>query len=191
MSQAPNYAPVDEKTFCAVHADVETALRCNRCGRYMCPRCAVRTEVGYRCRECVYEQQGKFYKATQRQQVVSVAVVFALGLIAGFILPRLFLIGALFFSLPVGVAIGELAFRAANRQRGRRVPQLAIVAVVLSALIANLGTLSDTLQVVELANRLARQVDTSAVLSEILIQRLSPIVVYTALCSLAVYGRLR
>ena len=187
MTQAPNYAPVDERTFCAVHPEVETALRCNRCGRYMCPRCAVRTEVGYRCRECVYEQQGKFYKATQRQQLIALAVVFALSLNAGFIIPRLILLGVLFFSLPAGVAIGELAFRAAARQRGRRVPQLAVLAVILAALIANLGTISETFRIIEVLNRSPRGAD----LGTIIFQQFLPIGLYAALCSVAVYGRLR
>ncbi|PJF31380.1 MAG: hypothetical protein CUN51_03350 [Candidatus Thermofonsia Clade 1 bacterium] len=187
MNQAPNYAPVDEKTFCAAHPDVETALRCNRCGRYMCPRCAVRTEVGYRCRECVYQQQGRFFKATERQQIVSIAVVFALGLVAGLIIPRLFLLGALFFSLPAGVAIGELAFRAAGRQRGRYVPQIAVAAVILAALIVNSGEIGEILRLIETADRLPRGVDIGAVV----LQRLLPIGVYAGLCSLAVYGRLR
>ncbi len=187
MSQLPNYAPVDEKTFCAVHTDVETALRCNRCGRCMCPRCAVRTEVGYRCRECVYQQQGKFFKATQRQQIIAIAVVFSLGLAAGLVVPRLFLLGVLFFSLPAGAAIGELAFRAAGRQRGRHVPQLAVIAVVIAALIANLGVLGDVLRIIQMADRLPRGTDLGAVV----IQQLLPIGIYAGLCSLAVYGRLR
>jgi len=183
---APNHAPVEEKTYCAVHTDIETALRCNRCGRYMCPRCAVRTEVGYRCRECVYAHQGKFYKATLCQQIVAVAVVFALSLVAGFIVPRLFLLGALFLSLPAGAAIGELAWRAALRQRGRYVPQLAVVAVLLAALIANFGTLSEVLRLIALADRLPHGVDIGA----IAFQQLTPIALYAGLCALAVYGRL-
>ncbi|MFN7208850.1 MAG: hypothetical protein ACK4P1_00460 [Aggregatilineales bacterium] len=187
MSQAPDYASVEEKTYCAVHPDVETALRCNRCGRYMCPRCAVRTEVGYRCRECVYEQQGKFYKATERQQALALAVVFALSLLAGLILPRLFLLGVLFFSLPTGVAIGELAFRAAGRQRGRYLPQLAVGTVILTALIANAGAIGEVLRLIEVADRLPRGVDVGS----LALQQLLPIGLYAALCSLAVYGRLR
>ena len=42
----------DEVTYCAVHPDRETGLRCNKCGRLMCAECAVPTPVGYRCREC-------------------------------------------------------------------------------------------------------------------------------------------
>ena len=37
---------------CADHPDVETRLRCSRCGRPICPRCSVRTPVGMRCPDC-------------------------------------------------------------------------------------------------------------------------------------------
>ena len=47
----------DGLTYCEVHPDRETSLRCNKCGRLMCTECAVLTPVGYRCRECVRGQQ--------------------------------------------------------------------------------------------------------------------------------------
>ncbi|MGC9334733.1 MAG: B-box zinc finger protein, partial [Anaerolineae bacterium] len=47
--------------YCANHPNVETLLRCNRCGKPICTRCAVSTPVGYRCRECVGQQQSSFY----------------------------------------------------------------------------------------------------------------------------------
>lgn len=185
MTEAPNYPPpADEKTFCAVHTDVETALRCNRCGRYMCPKCAVRTEVGYRCRQCVYQQQDKFFKASQQEQLISLAVVFGLSLVAGLIVPRLFLIGVLFLSLPAGVAIGELALRAAKRQRGRYVPQIAVGLVILTALIANVGMIGDAITVVQ---RTPRGLNVGTYL----VQEFLPIGLYAALCSAAVFGRLR
>ena len=44
----PSTGPVP----CADHPDVETRLRCSRCGRPICPRCSVRTPVGMRCPDC-------------------------------------------------------------------------------------------------------------------------------------------
>lgn len=37
---------------CSYHPDVETLLRCSRCGTPICPQCAVRTPVGMRCPAC-------------------------------------------------------------------------------------------------------------------------------------------
>lgn len=50
-------------TFCANHPSVETSLRCNRCEKYICVKCAVKTPTGYRCRECVRGQQKTFETA--------------------------------------------------------------------------------------------------------------------------------
>lgn len=40
-------------TYCANHPKVETTLRCNRCEKLICAKCAVKMPTGYRCRECV------------------------------------------------------------------------------------------------------------------------------------------
>ncbi|MBI4330623.1 MAG: hypothetical protein HY673_05030 [Chloroflexi bacterium] len=37
---------------CATHPDVETNLRCGKCGKLICPKCMVQTPVGARCRGC-------------------------------------------------------------------------------------------------------------------------------------------
>ena len=90
--------------YCTVHPTVETTLRCNKCGRPMCAKCAVKTPVGYRCKECVRGQQDVYFKAGQRDYVVAAGVSFALGLIASFIVPYL----GLFFTIilaPVAWAI--------------------------------------------------------------------------------------
>lgn len=50
-------------TYCANHPGVETSLRCNKCGKPICARCAIRTPTGYRCKECVRGQQKIFETA--------------------------------------------------------------------------------------------------------------------------------
>ena len=37
---------------CTYHPDVETNLRCSKCGKPICPRCLVETPVGARCPDC-------------------------------------------------------------------------------------------------------------------------------------------
>jgi len=68
-----------DATFCAVHPAIETTLRCNKCGRYMCTKCVVRTPVGYRCRQCVNQQQAVFFTATQTDYLIAAAVSFGLA----------------------------------------------------------------------------------------------------------------
>ena len=52
MTEAVEIFPVSGPVPCADHPDVETRLRCSRCGRPICPRCGVRTPVGMRCPDC-------------------------------------------------------------------------------------------------------------------------------------------
>jgi hypothetical protein len=125
---------------CANHPKRETHLRCNRCNKPICSSCANRTPVGYRCPECIREQEDKFFEATVLDYFVTVIVALPLSLIAGWIAVLLgssflgfFLI---FLGAAIGSFIGRLSFRAAGRRRGRWMPQLVGAIVVIGALIA-------------------------------------------------------
>ena len=105
--------PTEETTYCAVHPDRETGLRCNKCGRYMCVHCAVRTPVGYRCKECVRGIEDKFFQATQYDYIIIAAVCAVLGGIGGAIvkaigIPLLFM---LILGLPIGGGIAGSSAR--------------------------------------------------------------------------------
>ncbi|MFW5749006.1 MAG: hypothetical protein ACOCYT_05270 [Chloroflexota bacterium] len=111
----------DEPTYCAVHPDRETGLRCNRCERYMCGQCAVATPVGYRCKQCVYQVENRFYTAKQRDYAI-IFLVTAVGaalltLVLSFV--SFFLLILFFGALIGGGAISELAWRAVSRRKGR------------------------------------------------------------------------
>jgi hypothetical protein len=126
----------DEKTYCAVHPERETGLRCNKCGRLMCVDCAVQTPVGYRCRECVRGIQDKFFNATQTDYVILFAVTAVTAGIVGAIvsavgIPLLFV---LLLGLPVGGGLAELSLRTIGRRRGRYSAQIAAVGAALGAL---------------------------------------------------------
>src|SRR5512142_508144 len=64
--------------YCYVHPNRPTSLRCNRCNRPICADCAILTPTGYRCRECVRQQQKKFDTALWYDYVVAF-VVAAIG----------------------------------------------------------------------------------------------------------------
>ncbi len=38
--------------YCAKHPNVQTALACGKCGRFICPRCITHTPLGMRCADC-------------------------------------------------------------------------------------------------------------------------------------------
>jgi hypothetical protein len=112
---------------CANHPDRETTLRCNRCEKPICTKCAVLTPVGYRCKECVRGQQAVFETAQPLDFVVAV-VLSAVG--AGACVALLNMIGFWgFFVAPVaGGGLAEVVRAAVRRRRGRRLPLVAAIA---------------------------------------------------------------
>jgi len=118
--------PAQEPLVCYRHPKTETNLRCNRCGRPICPKCAVRTPVGFRCPECVHEQQNKYYTGGALDYVIAAVVALSLSLIAAAIFA--FLIGGFgffswiisFFAAPAtGGIIAEAVRWAVGRRRSR------------------------------------------------------------------------
>lgn len=113
-------APDDQKLYCANHPTVETVLRCNRCGKPICTRCAIQTPVGYRCKQCVAGQQAVFYTGGVADYFLGGAIALLAGAAAGLLMS---LLGAWFFALilgaPTGVAIAEAVRWAVRRRRSR------------------------------------------------------------------------
>lgn len=135
----------DQVQTCANHPNVETVLRCNRCGKPICTRCAVQTPVGYRCRECVGEQQAVFYSGGAVDYIIGGGFALVLGGIAGYLVT---LTGLWFIALILGPAIGigiAEAVRLAVRRRRTRylwlVVGVCIVVGCLPALFVGLSSL--------------------------------------------------
>jgi hypothetical protein len=69
-------------TYCANHPGVETSLRCNKCGKPICAKCAVRTPTGYRCKECVRGQLKTFDTAVWYDYLLGFVTAAILGFLA-------------------------------------------------------------------------------------------------------------
>ena len=78
-----------DNLYCANHPDQETMLRCNRCEKPICTKCAVLTDTGYRCRECVRGQQKAFETAESLDYPLAFVVGAVLSWIGSLIAPRL------------------------------------------------------------------------------------------------------
>ena len=125
---------MSEPLYCVNHPNVETYLRCNRCGAPICPRCAVRTEVGYRCRACISRQQQTFYAEFRPiYYLVAAAIALPLGLLGGWIIPALGWYAVILGPL-AGLGIAELAHRAIGRRRGRHTWLVVAGGVLLGGL---------------------------------------------------------
>ncbi|WP_376789851.1 hypothetical protein [Thermoflexus sp.] len=108
----------EETLFCAFHPGIPTALRCNRCGRPICIRCAVPTPVGYRCRACVAGQQAAFFNARPLDYGLAALAATAIGLLAA---PLVAAVGfwVIFIGPLVGSLVAEMVHRLIGRRRGR------------------------------------------------------------------------
>jgi hypothetical protein len=119
--------------FCTNHTTRRTNLRCNRCGRPMCTRCVRLTPVGYRCKDCIYEQQEVYFNATALHYVIGAMVALPLGAIGGFLANALgFWI--IFIAAGAGTLMGRIVFRLIGRRRGRWLPHLVAVMLVIGSL---------------------------------------------------------
>ena len=120
--------------YCANHPGRNTHLRCNRCGKPICSSCANPTPVGYRCPQCIREQQDVYFTATPIDYLLAVLVALPLSLVAGW-LATLLEFWSIFLAAFAGTLIGRVAFRAAGRRRGRWLPHLVSACVVIGAVL--------------------------------------------------------
>lgn len=112
--------------YCYRHPQTQTGLRCNRCNRPICPKCARRTPVGFRCPECIREQEEKFYSGGNLDYVIAAIIALPLSLIVAglftFILSGigLFMILISLFVAPAAAGFIAEAVRWAVRKRRSR-----------------------------------------------------------------------
>ena len=118
---------------CANHPDVETSLRCNNCEKPICPKCAKLTPTGYRCKDCVRNQQKVFETAEWYDYplafIIAVVLSYLGSLIAAFI--GFFV---LFIAPIIGVIVAEAVRFVVRRKRSLRLFQLSTLAAVLGSL---------------------------------------------------------
>jgi nitrate reductase NapE component len=125
---------------CANHPSVETTLRCNRCEKPICPKCAVLTPTGYRCKECVRGQKKQFDTAEWYDYVLGFIVAGLLSLIGSLLISLVGGIGFIGWFLVVisaptaGAIIAEAVRRVIRRHRAKALFNTIIIGVVLGAL---------------------------------------------------------
>jgi hypothetical protein len=133
-------------TYCENHPNIESTLRCNRCDKPICAKCAVLTETGYRCRECVRQQQKTFDTANSIDYVIAIAIALILAFIGSMIVLNVRLIGffTIFLAPVAGIVIAEAIRRAIQRRRSKRLFQATAVATAVGGLLPVLSVLALT-----------------------------------------------
>lgn len=101
--------------YCSNHPNVETNLRCNRCEKLICSKCAVHTPTGYRCKDCVRSQQKIFETAIWYDYLLGFLIASLISYLGSLIAPRLGFF-VLFLAPLVGMAIAK-GTRFVNRRR--------------------------------------------------------------------------
>jgi len=183
--QPPSNAAMDQPLYCANHPKVQTRLRCNRCGKPICTKCARRTPVGFRCPECLRDQQAVFYSATLFDYVLTVVVGLILSVIAGYIMSYL----GWFFAIFLGPVIGGLTAKAirqvTQKRRGRWLSWAAVACIVLGALLPVMLS-------VFFFGGILINLQTTDLLSTVLALILGRVnIVYVVLAAITVYAGLR
>lgn len=129
-----SFAAQEEEThFCAVHTTIEATLRCNKCNRYMCIKCAMRTPVGYRCKECVRGVENNFFNAESLDYALTGVIAAFLGLIGGAICAVGGVFIAIIVSVPASGLIVQMIRFAVEKRRGRYTAHVAAAATFLGA----------------------------------------------------------
>ncbi len=124
---------------CATHHEVETSLKCGKCGKPICPKCMVQTPVGAKCQDCAKLYKLPTYNVSKVYYLRAAGTAAGAGIVGGVLwwilevfLP--FYLGLL-LAAGIGYAIGELVSLSVNRKRGKGLATIASIGVVISYLI--------------------------------------------------------
>ncbi len=134
MASQTDSTPSRGQVSCTYHPDVQTGLRCTRCGKPICPKCAVRTPVGLRCPDCAGVRGLPTIRTPPNTLVRAGAAALAVGIVATllwYLLPE----WKFYLSLLLGFGVAESIAHVARGKRGADLQVLGF-AVVTLALIA-------------------------------------------------------
>lgn len=125
---------------CARHPDVETNLRCGKCGDPICPKCLVQTPVGARCPKCAAVKRLPVYSISTISYIKAVLAGLAVASALGAIWPFIPFGGFVWLIIAAGIgyAIGEIVSISVNKKRGPGLQAIAGISMVVSYLVRSL-----------------------------------------------------
>lgn len=185
---------------CSYHPNVTTGLRCSRCGKPICPQCAVRTPVGLRCPDCAGVRGLPTYRTPADSLLKAAGAGLAVAVVVA-VLWRFFPGWQFYLCLLLGFGVVETIARFSGDKRGADLQVAAIAAVTVGLLlsrvllaqrfglsIADVNALDAQLINTEIAAEFGFR---GASVSEILQLRIVPDVVYALMAYLIAWVRFR
>jgi len=119
---------------CANHPQTPTALRCNRCDKLICSKCAIRTPTGYRCRECVLGQQKSFDTAQWYDYPLAFLLAGGLSFVGGLAATSVGFF-VIFAGPLAGMIIAESVRLIVRKRRSKYLFRATAIAAALGSLI--------------------------------------------------------
>jgi len=126
-----------ETLYCANHPGAATSLRCNRCEKPICTKCAISTPTGYRCPECVRGQQKLFDTTVWYDYPLAFFISLILAGIGSFLIRLVggfWLIIVIFLAPAAGVVVAEAVRRAVHRRRSLHLWKVMAAGIIIGCL---------------------------------------------------------
>ena len=134
-TEAVDDAADDGTLHCYRHPDRETWVRCGRCDRPICTKCAMQGPVGFRCRDCGKPVNDPLTSMKPHQVVLGSLVSVGAGVLGGLIGLQLG-----FLAIVVGFFAGgitaDLVMRVTGYKRGPVMATILLGGIALGTLIA-------------------------------------------------------
>lgn len=185
---------------CSYHPNVMTGLRCNRCGKPICPQCAVRTPVGFRCPDCAGVRGLPTYRTSSGSLLKAAGAGLAVALTTA-VLWRFIPDWQFYLCLLMGFGTVEAIARMSGNKRGVDLQLLAIGIVTVGFVLSRVLLAQRYGITLDQVNGLDEQVINQetvtqfgrfgASVAELLQLRLIPDLVYVALAYAIAWVRFR
>ncbi len=123
--------------YCANHPNVETYLRCGKCGKPICAKCRTHTPVGFRCFDCAGLQSVPTHAVDTSVYARAVMMGGAAAAIMG-VLMGLFPGFEFWAALIMGIAVPEAISAASNQKRSPGLRYIAIGSILFGFVVSRL-----------------------------------------------------
>jgi hypothetical protein len=125
----------DGPFFCYRHPDRETWVRCGRCDRPICTKCAMQGPVGLRCIDCGKPAFDPLTSLTPGQAIGAFAIALIGGLIVSMLAPRIGFFGLILAFFGGGLT-ADMTIRMIGFKAGPAIAALLLGGIAAGALVA-------------------------------------------------------